>query len=340
MGYSWRQIRLVFLLQVAIVSLVVLLCMLVLAALGGELMPLALPALATILIALAAIAGATWLAWRATRRTLAPVDWILGEVLRWDPRRPDPQAFAPARIPADLPAEPRRLADALHGLGQRMEDCLLRERDFTRAASHELRTPLTVIRIAADLLDGEPDLPPRARRQVERIQFAGTAMHDLVDALLLLARDEAVVAEAQDVAVRAVAEAALARLRPELEGRPLELVGEYHAAPQLHAPPRALAVILDKLLDNAARYTAQGRITLQLHADRLEIADTGSGMDAELLARACEPFRRGAEASTGPGLGLAIAHRLAQRCGWRLALASAPGHGTRAVLWFAPEAAA
>ena len=58
MSFSWRNIRVVFLLQVAIASLVVLLCMLGLAAAYGQL-PFAGPVLAAILVALGAIATAT-----------------------------------------------------------------------------------------------------------------------------------------------------------------------------------------------------------------------------------------------------------------------------------------
>ena len=58
-------------------------------------------------------------------------------------------------------------------------------------------------------------------------------------------------------------------------------------------------------------------------------------MDAAALARAFEPFYRASiEQTPGPGLGLSIAQRLGQRCGWPLQLASVPGHGTRASILF------
>ena len=70
---------------------------------------------------------------------------------------------------------------------------------------------------------------------------------------------------------------------------------------------------------------------LRLLDDRLEIEDTGIGMDAAALARAFEPFYRASiEQTIGPGLGLSIAQRLGQRCGWPLQLTSAPGRGTSA----------
>ena len=93
--------------------------------------------------------------------------------------------------------------------------------------------------------------------------------------------------------------------------------------------------MLGSLLSNAVRFTDDGRIVVRLLADRVEVADTGIGMDAAALARAFEPFyRANLEQSSGAGLGLSIAHRLGQRCRWQLQLSSKPGEGTRATILF------
>ena len=117
-------------------------------------------------------------------------------------------------------------------------------------------------------------------------------------------------------------------------GKQVALQVEYAAQPMLHAPPRVLGVMLGNLLSNAARFTDAGSIRVRLGHDRLEVEDTGIGMDAALLARAFEPFQRGDGGQGGPGLGLSIAHRLGQRCGWPLQLESTPGVGTRAAILF------
>ena len=105
------------------------------------------------------------------------------------------------------------------------------------------------------------------------------------------------------------------------------------ADPNLHAPPRILGVMLANLLSNAVRFTDRGEVRVRVLGDRIEVADTGIGMDAAALARAFEPFyRANLEQPEGPGLGLSIAQRLGQRCGWPLQLASQPGAGTRATI--------
>ena len=329
-----RPIRIAFLLQVVIASLVVVLCILGLAAARERLGDPA-ATLGAIAIAVLAIAGASWLAYRATRRALAPISWLLREVARWDPQRPDVRALSPELIPGQVCGPARQLAEALHALGERVDAYIARERDFTRDASHELRTPLTVIRVATDLIEGDHGLSERSRRSLARIRAANSGMESLMDALLVLARDQGVALETEDFAVREVVEAELERIRPLVEGKGLQLHLQMDAEPELHAHPRVLGVMLGNLLGNAVRFTDNGRISVRLAADRVEVTDTGIGMDAASLARAFEPFwRAGIEHPAGAGLGLSIAQRLGQRCGWPLQLSSTPGTGTRATIVF------
>ncbi len=70
---------------------------------------------------------------------------------------------------------------------------------------------------------------------------------------------------------------------------------------------------------------------------RLAAADTGTGMDAETLARAAEPFFTTKPEGKGTGLGLAMAREFAEQAGGGFALASEPGRGTTVTLWL-PEA--
>lgn len=221
-------------------------------------------------------------------------------------------------------ADPARDADA-------------RERDFTRDASHELRTPLTVIRVASDLIAHDPGLSQGSRRSLTRIQDAVAGMEAVIDALLFLARSEHTALEVDDIVVREVVEREMDRVRPTLRNKQLTVRLEVEAEPVLHAPPRVLQVMLGHLLANAVRFTDAGGIVVRIKADRVEVEDSGIGMGAATLARAFEPFYRGdGEDYVGSGLGLSVAHRLGQRCGWPLLLDSSPGKGTRASILYGP----
>jgi CheY-like chemotaxis protein len=66
---------------------------------------------------------------------------------------------------------------------------------------------------------------------------------------------------------------------------------------------------------------------------RIQMADTGSGMDAATLAKAIEPFFSTKPAGKGTGLGLSMAHGLVRQLGGALSLKSQPGRGTVVTLW-------
>ena len=213
-----------------------------------------------------------------------------------------------------------------------------REHEFTHAASHELRTPLTVIRVARDLIEQDIGLSEASRRSLVRIQGAIGEMENILDALLLLARSDDCVLENMEFSVCEVMAVELDRIQPAVQAKGLTLQWEQAAAPILHAPPRVLQVIASKLLANAVRFTDHGEIRVRVLADRVQVEDTGLGMDAQALAHAHAPFYCARTGTVGgPGLGLSVAHRLGQRCGWAIHLESEPAQGTRASIIFAAQ---
>ena len=73
---------------------------------------------------------------------------------------------------------------------------------------------------------------------------------------------------------------------------------------------------------------------------RISVADTGTGMDAETLSRAVEPFYSTKGIGQGTGLGLSMVHGLASQLGGALTIKSKPGLGTNIELWLPQTEAA
>ena len=287
------------------------------------------------LLALLALAASAWFTYRNARKLVAPLHWMAQEVRRWDPLEPETAALAPDHFPEDAGMEARQLGGALQRMGERMRAFVRRERDFTRDASHELRTPLTVIRVASDLLQNDPDLPERAQRSLARIQRAGRDMESVIDSFLILAREGDIEPQREDFSVRDVVAEEVAKARPLLAGKPVELTVVEDADPQLHASPRVLAVMLGNLLANACTFTERGHVEVRIERDRVVVSDTGIGMSADTLQRAFEPFYRAAPDNlSGKGMGLSIVRRLGERFGWPVSLDSAPDRGTIATIRF------
>src|SRR5690606_32025089 len=114
--------------------------------------------------------------------------------------------------------------------------------------------------------------------------------------------------------------------------------------------PTRLRQVLAALLDNAIRFTQQGRVevTLRLLQDgdgeRLEVAvqDTGPGVPVEFIPRMFEPFSQADGSLTrehsGAGLGLTMARRIAQCLGGQLTVENRVSGGVRAVATLIVEA--
>ena len=289
-----------------------------------------------VLLILLAVYAVSWITYRSSRRLVSPVNWLARRISHWDPRNPDASELAPDRLPADVQGETRQLAASLHSLATRVSEHVSRERNFTRDASHELRTPLTVIRVASDMALGDPDLPPRLQRGLQRIQRAGRDMEAVIDAFLILARESDIEPQSELFEVADVVRHEVDSAREMLAGRPVELNLEVTGPNQLHAPPRVMQVVVGNLLRNACSYTDQGRIDVEVASDRVVIRDTGIGMSAEELAKVFEPFyRTDPNRPQGTGLGLSIVRRLCDRFGWDVQLSSEPGRGTVATIRFA-----
>lgn len=292
--------------------------------------------IASILTTLA-IATVSWLSYRIARRMVLPVTAMAAEVANWDPLGVELDAIDPARLPGEVGREVRMLEGALRGLAERTQAFTRRERDFTREASHELRTPLTVVRVAADMLRRDPELPPRMHRSLDRVQVAARDMEAVVDALLILAREDLPLNTeefgALDVAAEAVA-AGQALIGELIEEPAVGISLVEHAAPTLRGSRRAMAVILEQLVRNACTFTPTGSIEVCVEHDRIEVRDTGVGMARDVLERVFEPFYRADQYVGGRGLGLAIVRRLAARYGWSVHIESALGQGTNVILRF------
>ena len=291
--------------------------------------------LLALLLGIAGIVVIARLGYRRSKAAVAPVAELADELVRWDPAMPMVHAFD--RTDDDEPvAEVEQLRASLRIVAGRMRDYIERERDFTRDASHELRTPLTVVRVAGDLLAQEQALSERGARSLRRIGHAVRDMEELIDAFLVLARHPDVPIDMDDIDMAEVAHEQAALALPLLEGKPVALDVVEHAQPRVRAPLRVPGVMLAQLLRNACEHTDQGRIEVRVESDRVEIEDTGAGMDAATLARAFQPFFRGSESATGgKGLGLHVVERLGERLGWNVELRSSPGAGTTAIIRFA-----
>jgi two-component system, sensor histidine kinase len=222
---------------------------------------------------------------------------------------------------------------------------------FFAYVSHELRTPMQGVLGMASLL-GEPGLSEADRRRhIATLQAAARDLLRMVDGVLDFTRVESghMSVRVEIFSPRTLLEQVAALLQRGAEEKGLALRCELAAdlPERLVGDPLRLRQVVLNLLGNAVKFTERGAVTLRARATagdglvrlRVEVQDTGPGIDAEARARLFKPFvrvaRPGAMRTHGSGLGLAISRRLVDLLGGRLELESTPGVGS--TFWFEVE---
>jgi two-component system phosphate regulon sensor histidine kinase PhoR len=218
-------------------------------------------------------------------------------------------------------------------------------KDFVANVSHELRTPITAVRSAVDTLrltlTGDPSASERFVDIIDRnAQRLGALVEDLLDLSRIESKDYR--PEAKPVSLRLVSDQVVNMLRTRVEEKRLEVSNEIAAElPHARADRRALEQVFTNLLDNAIKYCPQGA-SVRLRARRaegalrVEIADTGPGIDPRHQPRLFERFYRVDSGRSrdmgGTGLGLSIVKHLIEAMDGTIGVESTPGRG--ATFWF------
>jgi signal transduction histidine kinase/ActR/RegA family two-component response regulator len=216
--------------------------------------------------------------------------------------------------------------------------------EFLATMSHEIRTPLNSVLGFAQLLATREDLPPDVRRQVNLIDSAGAALLTVVNDILDFSRVEAGQIELlpQPTSAATLLRDTVAIMVPEARARglsmDLEIIDPVDALHDLDAD--RLRQVLINLLNNAVKFTDEGRIDARLIVEpgdiedrlRFEIIDTGVGIDLDKQVLLFQRFSQ-TDSSTsrlhgGAGLGLAICRALVEVMGGKIGAVSVPGRGS------------
>jgi signal transduction histidine kinase len=282
-----------------------------------------------LIYSLLGLAGVTLLSvvagWIIAGRILRPVHRLTAAALAASER--DLSQRIALQGPRD---ELRELADTFDAMLERLDRAFTSQRQFIANASHELRTPLTVMRTTIDvvLAKSQPTQDELVTMAADVRQAVDHAER-LIDALLVLARNDQARALTEPLDLAVVAEDAL-------EGRTAN--GITIIATLDEAPVTGDAVLLEgvikNLLDNAERYNiAGGTVTISTTAhdstSDLHVVNTGERVPADMVERLFLPFTRLDDRTRhdGFGLGLTLVSSIAAVHGGTVDAAAIPTGG-------------
>jgi len=284
-----------------------------------------------------------WMARRFTtplrRLTEASRGLAEGDLTR---RVPPSQVDTGSSELAELAVQFNTMADRLEESVEIIRRDRDRSRDFLADVSHELRTPLAALRMYNELLrEGAADDPEArseflesAGEQIERLDWLAQNLLELskLDSGLVLL-------DLRPDDLRAAVESAVEQTSGAATRRGIGLTLHVPEAPiRIRHDPQRIGQVVANLLANAIKFTEPGGavavdVTGTRDGARIDVADTGVGIDPGELPHIFERFYRGSRAnevrSSGSGLGLAIVHSIVDMHGGTVEVESRVGTGSR-----------
>jgi len=227
---------------------------------------------------------------------------------------------------------PSRSLKGLHELGRYKAVALM-----VGGFVHQLRTPIHIIQSSAEDLAGQNRLMPDFKPQMELITRSAQRLEAAVHSLLNFIKGET--PPLRPESLQDVLTPLGDFLKDESRKRSVKLENQLTSQKSVMLDPHLLQEALLNLLMNALQAMPKGG-TLTLKTEdlspqnkvRLEITDTGSGMDKKTLARLSVPFHTTKEG--GLGLGLFFTRKILKRHHATLGFSSEKGKGTTARLVF------
>jgi signal transduction histidine kinase len=217
-----------------------------------------------------------------------------------------------------------------------------RSRDFLADVSHELRTPLSALRTFNQLLiEGAADDPAARTEFLESSAGQIDRLDWLAQNLLELSKLDSglVLLDLRPDDLRAAVESATHQYDASAERRGVTVELDLPSRPIRirHDPPR-IGQVVANLVGNAIKFTPRGgrvRVSVEPTPDgaRIDVADTGVGIDPGELPHIFDRFYRGSRANeargAGSGLGLAIVRSIVDIHGGTVTVESGAGQGSR-----------
>lgn len=244
-----------------------------------------------------------------------------------------------------VPVELSPIVQRLNELLTRVHNAFTREKQLTADIAHELRTPIAGLRTTLELADKRTRSPAEYQTCVQSCLSVTLQMQVMVENLLTLSRLEGNQFNFSGGRIRVdrLVTELLEAFSADIAARNLNIIHPNLTECWLSAPPGAVRMVIQNLLDNAISYTDDGgQVEIEVAPAAggvwLRTANTGSRVAAQDSERVFDRFWRGDEARTQSGLhaglGLAIVKRVLDAIGGSVRVVSEMNGWFRVEVYF------
>lgn len=209
---------------------------------------------------------------------------------------------------------------------------------FFTNISHELRTPLTLIADPVEMLLEDTSIKGKSRELLQMVQRNALSLQQLVGSILDFRKIQNGKMELSlsrfdlpEALQQWTGDFAMTAQRKKIQ---LQLdTTHFSSSADVVADKEKLARVVFNLLSNALKYTPAGGFIHVSLADegerlRIEVQDSGKGIDKEELTKVFERFFQAKGAASGTGIGLALVKSFVELHHGEVKVESEPGKGT------------
>ena len=222
---------------------------------------------------------------------------------------------------SDVPdyVETEHIVHAFNEVLKRMKVLDESRQEFVSNVSHELKTPLTSMKVLADSLNAQEDVPVELYQEfmldiTDEIDRENKIINDLLSLVKMDKTSSNLNVESVDI--NQMIEAILKRLKPIADQKDIDLIYESVREVNAEVDEVKLTLAISNLVENGIKYNKEhGYVKVRLDADHqfftIDVEDNGIGIPQESIEHIFERFYRVDKSHStkigGTGLGLAIA---------------------------------
>ncbi len=250
-------------------------------------------------------------------------------------------------------AEVEEIADSINDMLEGMRNTERQRQEFVSNVSHELKTPLTSMKILADSLLDQQNVPEELYQEFlgdinSEIDRETKIITDLLN-LVRLDKKEGEMHIAQ-VSINELLEIIMRRMKPIAKQRSVEMIFESYRTVLAEVDEVKMSLVFSNLIENAIKYNKEGgMVKVSLNADHryfyVRVEDTGVGIPEDAKKYIFDRFYRVDKARSretgGTGLGLAITKSAVVMHKGNIKVSGKEGEGSvfvvRIPLTFVPE---